>query len=183
MLLEQILLILQTLLVMEETSLKLFLLETTVHFFINCISKINVTLIDNAENLDVAMPMYNLLEYSKSYRKTAGSLWNYYRDEPTSNVEINHYLGSKSFDFKSSIVGELEDINNDNGASKDEIRFVVPLKHLSNFWRSLNRPLINCEIELILNWSKNCVVLSNARRDAIAATEMSAANASNVKQI
>ena len=73
-------------------------------------------------------------------------------------------------------MGELGDINNDNGASKDEIRFVVPLKHLSNFWRSLNRPLINCEIELILNWSKNCVVLSNARRDAIAATEMSAAN-------
>ena len=51
--------------------------------FISCISKINNTLIDNAEDLDVVMPMYNLLEYSKSYRKTTGSLWNYYRDEPS----------------------------------------------------------------------------------------------------
>ena len=50
--------------------------------FINCISKINGIKIDNAEDLDVVMPMYNLLEYSKNYRKTTGSLWNYYRDEP-----------------------------------------------------------------------------------------------------
>ena len=58
--------------------------------------------------------MYNLLEYSKNYRKATGSLWNYYRDEPSSDVNINHYLGSKSFDFKSSIVGEVEDIIKDN---------------------------------------------------------------------
>ena len=51
--------------------------------FINCISKINGVKIDNAEDLDVVMPMYNLFEYSKNYRKTTGSLWNYYRDEPT----------------------------------------------------------------------------------------------------
>ena len=51
--------------------------------FINCISKINGVKIDNAENLDVVMPMYNLLEYSKNCRKTTGSLWNYYRDEPS----------------------------------------------------------------------------------------------------
>ena len=53
--------------------------------FINCISKINGIKVDNAEDLDVVMPMYNLLEYSKNYKKTAGSLWNYYRDEPDSN--------------------------------------------------------------------------------------------------
>ena len=51
--------------------------------FINCISKINDVKIDNAKDLDVVMPMYNLLEYSKSYRKTTGSFWNYYRDEPS----------------------------------------------------------------------------------------------------
>ena len=79
------------------------------------------------------MPLYNLLEYKKNYRKTTGSLWNYYRDELISDGEINHYLGSKSFDFKSSIVGELGDINNDNRASKNEITFVVPLKHFRNF--------------------------------------------------
>ena len=54
--------------------------------FINCISKINGVKIDNAEDLDVVMPMYNLLEYSKNYRKTTGSLWNYYRDEPSNQV-------------------------------------------------------------------------------------------------
>ena len=51
--------------------------------FINCISKINGVKIDNAEDLDVVMPMYNLLEYSKYYRKSTRSLWNYYRDEPS----------------------------------------------------------------------------------------------------
>ena len=68
--------------------------------FINCISKINGTLIDNAEDLDVVIPMHNLLEYSKNYEKTTWSLWNYYRDEPTSDDKLNHYLGSKSFDSK-----------------------------------------------------------------------------------
>ena len=53
--------------------------------FINCISKINGIKIGNAEDLDVVMPMYNLLEYSKNYKKTAGRLWNYCRDEPNSN--------------------------------------------------------------------------------------------------
>ena len=55
--------------------------------FINCISKINGVKIDNAEDLDVVMPMYNLLEYNKNYRKTMGSLWNYYRDEPSSSTD------------------------------------------------------------------------------------------------
>ena len=50
--------------------------------FLSYISKINKTLIDNAEDLDVVMPMYNLLEYSKNYSKTTGSFWHYYRDEP-----------------------------------------------------------------------------------------------------
>ena len=57
--------------------------------FINCISKINGIKIDNAEDLDVVMPMYNLLEYSKNYRKTTGSLWNYHRDEPSNPLSSN----------------------------------------------------------------------------------------------
>ena len=69
--------------------------------FTNCISKINNVLINNAEELDVVMPMYNLLEYSKSYRKTAGSLWNYYRDEPNgfpaNNYNANLITNSESF--------------------------------------------------------------------------------------
>ena len=68
--------------------------------FPSCILEINNTFIDNAEDLDIVMSMYNLLEYSKNYRKTTGSLWNYYRDEPNSDTEgnINYSIkNSKSF--------------------------------------------------------------------------------------
>ena len=64
------------------------------------------------------MSIYNLIEYSKNYLKTSGSLWNYYRDEPAQDNEINHYLKSKSFDYKSSVIGALGDIDNENKANK-----------------------------------------------------------------
>ena len=118
--------------------------------FFNCISKINGVKIDKAEDLDVVMPMYNLLEYSKNYRKTTGSLWNYYRDEPSNPLSSN----SESFKYKTNIVGKTPQ-NND---SLTNAKVVIPLKYLSNFWKSLNIPLINCEVELILTWSKNCVL-------------------------
>ena len=60
--------------------------------FFNCLLKINGIKIDNAEDLDVAMPMHNLLEYSKNYRKATGSLWNYYRDEPNSDTDDNEIM-------------------------------------------------------------------------------------------
>ena len=75
---------------------------------INCISKINGIKIYNAEDLDVVMPMHNLLEYSKNYRNTTGSLWNYYRDEPNSRTDNNNIthsiLNSKSFDYKANFM-------------------------------------------------------------------------------
>ena len=74
--------------------------------FINCNSKINGIKIDNAEDLDVVMPMYNLLEYSKNYKKMTGSLWNYYRDEQTNPLSSN----SKSFKYKTSITGNTYNI-------------------------------------------------------------------------
>ena len=83
--------------------------------FINCITKINGRKIDNAEDLDVVMPMYDLLEYSKNYKKTTGSLWNYYRDEPnssTDNDNITHsILNSKSFDYKANFIGSVTNNN------------------------------------------------------------------------
>ena len=76
--------------------------------FINCVSKINGVKIDNAEDLDVVMPMYNLLEYSKNYRKPTGSLWNYYKDEPNSSTDddnITHsILNSESLDYKANFM-------------------------------------------------------------------------------
>ena len=119
----------------------------------------------SVEDLDIIMPMYNLIEYSKNYRKTTGSLWNYYRDEPHSGTEgnINYSIkNSKSFDYKISITGELEG----NNVEKDDVEIVVPLKYLSNFWRTLDIPLNNCEISLSLAWSENCVITSKATREA-----------------
>ena len=130
--------------------------------FINSISKINGIEIDNAEDLDVAMQMYNLLEYSKNYRKTTGSLWNYYKDEPSNPLSSN----SESFKYKTSITGNTYDGNDANKIGKNETEVVIPLKHLSNFWRTLNIPLINCEIELILTCSKNCTLADMTVRAA-----------------
>ena len=114
--------------------------------FTSCILKINNTLIDNAEGLDIVMPMYNLLEYSKKYKKTTGSFWNYYRDEPNEestggdNGAIKYSIrNSKSFEYKTSITGTLEGDN-----TEKEAEIVVPLKYLSNFWRRLDMSLINC---------------------------------------
>ena len=132
--------------------------------FINCISKINGVKIDNAEDLDVVMPMYNLLEYSKNYRKTTGSLWNYYKDEPNGGVNNGitySIMGSRSFNYKANFIGSVTH----NKLTKNDVKIVVPLKYLSNFWRSLKIPLNNCEIELLLTWFKNCVLISKATRD------------------
>ena len=107
--------------------------------------------------------MYNLIGYIKNYSKTTGRLWNYfYRDEPNSGAvgDANYSIrGSKSSDYQTSITGRLEDNNT-------EIVIVVSLKHLSNFWRTLDIPLINCEFNIILTCSKNCVITSKATRDA-----------------
>ena len=94
--------------------------------FTNCISKINNVLIDNVEDLDIVMPMYNLLEYRKNYRKTTGSFWNYYRDEsnnpplndddpPAINYNADLITNSKSFKYKSSITGKTSNANQENG--------------------------------------------------------------------
>ena len=138
-------------------------ITVTIHNapFIKCISKIYGIKIDNAEDLDVVMQMYNLLEYSENYRKTTGFLWNYYRDEPSNPLSSNF----ESFKYKTSVqgnaynVGDGEEGYDANKVGKNETEVVIPLKYLSNLWRSLNIPLINCEIELILTWSKNCVLV------------------------
>ena len=135
--------------------------------FINCVSKINGVKIDNAEDLDAVMPMYNLLEYKKSFRKTTGSFWNYYRYEASSSTDDDNtthsILNSESFDYKANFI---ENGITQNKLTKNDVKVVVPLKQLSNFWSSLNIPLINCEVELILTWFKNCVLIDKSTRDA-----------------
>ena len=129
--------------------------------FINCISKINGIQIDNAEDLDVVMSMYNL-------NTATGSLWNYYRDESSNPLSSN----SESFKYNTSITGNNYNVGDGEvdydaekiGKNKTEV--VIPLKHLSNFWRTLNISLINCEVELILTLPKNCVLADMTARVA-----------------
>ena len=115
-----------------------------------CMSRINNKDIDNAQDIDIVMPMYNLIEYSDNYSNTSGSLWQYYKDDPNDNIE-----NSESFKYKIKITGKTPD----DGNTKD-VEIIVPLKYLSNFWRTLEMPLINCEVNLILTWSKDCVISS-----------------------
>ena len=153
---------------------------------ISCISKINGELVENAEDLDIVMPMYNLLEYSKNYEKTPGSLFNYYRDEPSEttigagNNAINISIrNSKSFDYKTEITGSL-DAGEDE---KEDVTIVIPLKYLGNFWRSSDIPLINCEITLILFRYKECVLVGTAFRGPPAAAINSLQQTQNLKQL
>ena len=107
--------------------------------------------IDHAKDLDVVMPMYNLIEYSHDYLKTSAKLWQYCGDI-TNDILTN----SKWFKFKIKIIGKTSVTCN----TKD-VKIVVPLKYLSNFWRTLEMPLINCKINVIVltdflcNWKNN----------------------------
>ena len=138
------------------------------------------------------MSMYNLLEYSKNYRKTMGLLYNYYRDELSDDADNNNFnnikvVNSNTFKYKNKIIGSTYDVDatisnpdpataaanpkvanpnynvNENG--KKEIELAIPLKYLGNFWRALDIPLISCEVSLELKWDKNCVITSLEQRD------------------
>ena len=125
--------------------------------FTNCISEINNTQVDKSKDIDIVMPMYNLIECSDNYAKTYGSLWQYYRDEPNDNL-----ADSESFKSKIKITGKTN-----NGNEKD-VETMVPLKYLSNFWRTLEMALINCEVKLISAWSSTCVITNSTSAETCA---------------
>ena len=138
--------------------------------FTNCINEISNRQIDNAKYIDVIMPMYNLMEYSNNYSKKLRRLWQYYRDGPAltdAGATANFHSAGKSdlFKFKQNITG----VNGDNGTKNVEI--TVPLKYLSNFWRTLEMPLINCEINLILTWSDKCVLSNDTKATTFAVAD------------
>ena len=154
--------------------------------FVSCITSINGELIEDADDLDIVMPMYNLLEYSKNYRKTIGSLYNYYRDELSDDADDNNFgnikvVNSNTFKYKNKIVGNTYDVDaripnpdgtgqidnpiyNVNNEGTQETELAIPLKYLGNFWRALNIPLISCEVFLELKWNRNCVITSLEQR-------------------
>ena len=130
-----------------------------------CNLEINDEHVDTAENLDITMPMYNLIEYSDNFQDSSATLYQYKRDEPPEANAIADLTAdnSSSFKYKFSLLGNPV---LDGNITKRSVNVVVPLKYLSNFFRSLEMPLINCKIKLNLTWKKECV-LSNQAGDAV----------------
>ena len=144
--------------------------------FVSCITRINGELIVDTNDLDIVIPMYNLLEYSQNYRKTIGSLYNFHRDELSDDADDNNFdsikvVNSNTFKYKNKITGNTYNVDagvdgydvNKNG--KQEIELAIPLKYLGNFWRALNIPLISCDVSLELKSNKNCVINSLEKRE------------------
>ena len=133
--------------------------------FIKCNLEINDEHVDTAENLDIAMPMYNLIEYSDNYQDSSATLYQCKRDEPPEANAINDLTTdtSSSIKYKVELLGNLV---LDGAIAKRNVKVVVPLKYLSNFFRSLEMRLINCKIKLNLTWKKECV-LSNQAGNAV----------------
>ena len=107
--------------------------------------------------------MYNLIEYGDNYSKTSASLWKFYRNKPfiNNNGAIADFPAndnnSASLKFKTKIAGRT----GNDGTKNFKIRVPLTLKYLSNFWRTLEVSLINCEINLILAWSDRCFITDN----------------------
>ena len=139
--------------------------------FIKCNLEINDEHVDTAENLDIVMSMYNLIEYSDNYPDSSATLYQYKRDElpegyPIPNLTANN---SSSFKYKVNLLGnipQLDDAADVARVGRLNVKVVVPLKYLNNFFRLLEMPLINCEIKLNLTWEKECV-LSTADDEAV----------------
>ena len=103
------------------------------------------------------MPMYNLLEYSDNYQDSSATLYQYKRDEPPEDDAVADLTAnnSNSFKFKISLLGDRNVVG---GIVRLDVKVVIPLNYLSNFFRSLEMPLINCKIKLNLTWKKECVL-------------------------
>ena len=132
-----------------------------------CRTEINETFIDEAEHINIKLTMYNLIEYSDNYSYTSGSLWQFKRNEIEGDVglTVNDYHipnNSSLFKCKSNII-----VNRSVAGTKANIKIAVPLKYLSNLWRSLEMPLINCKVELSLK----CILSSGRNAATFAITD------------
>ena len=112
----------------------------------DCIGEVNTKETHHTKGIDVIMPIYNLIEYSDNYSKTSGSLWQYYKVEPFidnngSIIDVLHDPDNASLKYKQKITGQTGNDGTNDG------QIMIPLKYLSNFWRTLEMSLINCEIK------------------------------------
>ena len=133
--------------------------------FTKCNLEINDEHVDAAENLDIIMPMYNLKEYSDNYQDSSATLYQYKRDEPPEDDAVADLTAnnSDSLKYKIKLLGNVTEVAGDAASVRRlNVKVVVPLKYLSNFFRSLKMPLINCKIKLNLTWKKECVFSTGA---------------------
>ena len=129
--------------------------------FTKCNLEINDEHVDTGENLHITMPMYNLIEYSDNYQDSSATLYQYKRDEPPEDDAVADLTADNSSSFKYK-VSLLRNPVLDGNLTKRSVKAVAPLKYLSNFFRSLEMPLINCKIKLNLTWKKECVLSTDA---------------------
>ena len=101
--------------------------------------------------------MYNLIECSDSYFDTSGRLWSFKRDEIANNANMTNDNDASSFKYKASFINDAA-----KDGKIDGVKIAVSLKYLSNFWRSLEMPLVNCKVQLPLSWIDNCVLTAAA---------------------
>ena len=125
--------------------------------FKTCRTKIGGTFVDEADLINITMPMYSLIEYSDNYSDTSGSLWSFKRDEVANNADVTNNDNAPSFEYKANFIGDTE-----ADGTKKGVKIAVPLKYLSNFWRSLEIPLANCKVELSLRWIEECALTTAA---------------------
>ena len=119
--------------------------------FKECRTEINDTFVDYADFINIAMSMYNLIEYSDNYSDSSGSLWNFERDKIANNPNVTNGDNGPSCKYKANLI-----TNTNADGTKKGVKMSVPLKYLSNFWRSLEMPLVNWKIELSLKWIESC---------------------------
>ena len=121
--------------------------------------------VDTAENLDIVMPMYNLIEYSDNYQDSSATFYQYKRDEPPVNndgaiIDLTAN-NSDSFEYKIKLLGNIDQVNPEAARlGRSNVKIVVPLKYLSNFFRSLEMPSINYKIKLNLTWKKRMCIIN-----------------------
>ena len=128
-------------------------------------SEIYKTQIGNSKTIDIVTTMHDLIKYCDKCSETSWSLWHYYRDEPFWFINASGAIvvfpaennKSVSFKFKTKIAGRTEEEDDDI----KNVKIRLPFKFLSNFWRNLEMTLINCEINLTLNWSNRCFIIDN----------------------
>ena len=115
--------------------------------FEKCRTELNETFIDEATHINITMSMYSLIEYSDNYSDTSGSLWQF------KISDVTNANNASSFKYKGNFIG-----NTEANGTKNGVKIAVPLQYLSNFWRSLEMPLINCKVELSLKWYERCLL-------------------------